>query len=783
MITKNTSLLSLIFLLGISSFSKAEILRMEAVVNADTLNVRKTNDTKSEIITSAKRNTKLNIITLSEDNNWFKVEIGGRVGWVDKKYVKTQVIGNPNYKLVSSIGNTGASSILTNSIKSTFNSEYKYILNFSEKYNLKIYDKNNNFVNSIEFSYPWVLESKDLNNIVLTVDDENNIYTNNNDRNTITKYDFKGLKNINIGSDVLGELSYIVYNPYDQNIYSLDNSTKSIKSFNKQGVVTKNIFLSETRVPKAFTINKNDIYVLDYPENETTDYQVYYVNTYSFVLRNNYDTKARVVETISKGSILKNDPDSRTYKNKIFIDNEQTKTKDLLWGDFSDKEKKFGIFDELKKVDVIGHIDIYSSNGNYKSNITLNDKWSLKSPDRHRNNENDFIRKIKGVIVDSNSNIILPILTNAKNSSFTSLNYYYLDKEDKSYKISQPIPYDGNNLTYFYDDNIYTSISKGHIISLNENGVEKEKIGITSPFKFNLASNISFNNNQLYVFDKMNYSIGKYDLNGEPIKVIYREQKSDLFNYDDIYFSKSKIFALKSLVVEDKKIGLEIFDEKFNKLYDKWLITLSNNISKPKISVNENEDIFIFATGKYYNKKVTLSMFTNKGHLLNTWEKEADIGNIFTEEDKKGIRYNSLKFLGFDNKANIYLLLKKGSENKIYKVKISSQGGGEVLKIFDADFLGELVINEDKSVNRKLTSSDIKSEILKIEEGKQGFTYMMVKDNLTRQVRMAILDPSGMFWKETLFSSYPDMNDFSLDQTDNLWFSQGNVLQKFANYN
>lgn len=756
---------------------------MEAIVNADSLNVRKSNDSKSEIVTSAKRNSRLNIITLSEDNNWYKVEIGGRIGWVDKKYVKTQVIGNSNYKLVSTIGNTSTSAILSNSIKSTFNDEYKYILNFSEKYNLKIYDKNNNFVNSIEFSYPWVLESKDLNNIVLTVDDENNIYTNNNDRNTITKYDFKGLKNINIGADVLGELSYIVYNQYDQSIYSLDNSTKSIKAFNKQGIVTKNIFLSETRVPKAFNISKNDIYVLDYPENESSDYQVYYVNTYSFVLRNNYDTKSRVVETISKGSILKNDPDSRTYKNKIFIDAEQTKTKDLLWVDFSDKEKKFGIFDELKKVDVIGHIDIYTNDGNYKSNITLNDKWVLKSPDRHRNNENDFIRKIKGIIVDSNSNIILPILTNAKNSSFTSLNYYYLNREDKSYKISQPIPYNGNNLTYLYDKEVYTSIAKGNIISLNDNGVEKEKIGITSPFKFNLASKLYFNNNKLYVFDKMNYSIGKYDLNGEPIKVIYREQKSDLFNYDDIYFSKSKIFALKSLVIEDKKLGLEIFDEKFSKLYDKWLITLSTESPQVKLAVNENDEIFIFGIGKYYNKKISLSMFSNKGHLLNTWEKESDLGNIFTEEDKKGIRYNSLKFLGFDNKANIYLLLKKGSENKIYKVKINSQGIGEVLKIFDADFLGDLIINEDKSINRKLTSSEIKSEIIKIEEGKQGFTYIMVKDSLTRQVRMAILDPSGMLWKETLFNSYPDMNDFSLDQTDNLWFSQGNVLQKFANYN
>lgn len=767
--------------IGFNNNSYAEVLKMEALVNAESLNIRKLPDTKSEIITSSKKGSKLNILSISDDNNWYKISTSGRTGWVDKKYVTTQVIGSSNYNVVSTIGSVGASPVVSNAVKSTFNKNYRYVLNMSDKTNLKIYDKNNNFINSIEFYYPWALEKKDLDNIVLAVDDENNIYTNNNARNSITKYDSKGLKLLNLGPELLGEVSYLTFNSYDQTLYTLDYSTKSIKGFNKEGLNTKNIFLSETRVPKSFYIFKDNLYVLDYPENENEYYPVYYVNSYSFELRNNYDPKAKVTETVSKGSILKNDPSARTYKNKVFIDKEQTKTKDVTWIDFSDTEKKFGLSDDLKKVDALGEIDIYKSDGTYRSNVSLNDKWSLKSPDRHRTNENDLVRKIKGVLVDSNSNLILPVLTNSKKSNFSSLNYYYMNLTDKSYKISQPIPFDGEKLTYFYDGDVFTSIPKGNMISLDNNGIEKQKLGLSSPSKFNYAYKINFDDN-LYVFDRINYSMGKYDLNGEPLKVLYREQKSDLYNYEDIYFTKEKTWALKSLVVEDKKVGLEIFDDKFNRIYDKWLITLANDSPKPEISVNDKNEVFIFGKGTYFNKKVTLSMFNDKGQLINSWQKESDLSSVLDEDDKKGIRDNSIKFLGFDKKSNMYLLLKKGADNKIYKININTQGRGQVVKIFDTSFFGDMVTNEDKTTTRRF-DGNLKSEILNIEEGKQGFTYMLVRDNNTKQIRLGIFDPSGNFWKESYFLQYSDINDFTLDNADNIWFSQGNILQKFANYN
>jgi len=200
MIIKKNIFLTFTFIFLLNNVSYADVLSMEAVVNTQSLNIRKAADGKSDIVTSVRKDTKLNILSISDDNLWYKVSTKTKLGWVDKKFVNTNVIGNPNYKLVSTIGGTIESSILSNSIKSTFNSNYRYILNFSDRYNLKIYDKNNRFINSIEFSYTWVTEKKDLDNIVLAVDDENNIYTNNNDKNVITKYDSKGLKILNINS-------------------------------------------------------------------------------------------------------------------------------------------------------------------------------------------------------------------------------------------------------------------------------------------------------------------------------------------------------------------------------------------------------------------------------------------------------------------------------------------------------------------------------------------------------------------------------------------------------
>lgn len=762
--------------------SYSDVLKLEAVVNADALNIRKDADAKSDILTSVKKGSKLNVISANENNTWYKVEANGRTGWVDKNYIKTNVVGSSNYTVASTLGTPSLSGVLSNAVKSGSNNNLHYVLNYSERFNLKTYDKNNNFINSMEFSYPWVSNEKDFEQIALVIDDENNIYTNNNSKNIITKYDQKGLKLLDIGAENLTDISYVYFNLADSTLYVLESASKNIKGFDKLGQNTKNIFLSESRVPKSFYINKSDIYVLDYPENESEYYTVYYVDSYSFVLKNNYDLKSKTVESLSKGSILKNDPNRKQYKTKAFIDNDQTKTKDVNWIDFSDTTKKFGVSDELKKVDVLGEIDIYKTGGNYQSTISLNDRWSLKSPDRHRNNENNnLIRKIKGVITDANSNIILPVITTAKNSNFSSLNYYYLNTSDNSYKISQPIPFDNRNLNYFYDNDLYTSIAKGHLISLDTNGIEKDKLGILSPYKINIAQQVDFNDNNLFIFDKMTYSIGKYDLNGDPVKVIYREQKSDLFNYEDVFFSKSRTLGLKSLVVEDKKLGVDIFDEQLNKISDKWLITMALDSPKPKAAINEDNEVFIYAKGNYYNKKVFLSMFNDKGHMINSWPREGEIANIYNEDERKSIRENTIKVLGFDQKANVYILLKKGADYKIHKVKINTEGRGQVLKILDANFLGDLILNEDKTTKRVL-SSNITGEVLKIEEGKQGFTYIMVRDNFSKQVRMAILEPSGNFWKDVLFSSYPDITSFSLDNNDNIWISRGPMVQKFANY-
>ncbi|RZL31041.1 MAG: hypothetical protein EOP00_35575, partial [Pedobacter sp.] len=286
-----------------AGLANAEILKMEGTVNVDALNIRQSNDAKSNIVISAKKGTKIKITGADENNLWLKVEYSGRSGWVDRKYVDANVVGEGNYKVVSSLGNIAESGIIANGVKSTANSKYKYILDFSEKAVLKSFDKNNDFVGATNLNYPWVIKKQDQNNIVLAVDEEMNIYSNTTAKDVITKYDQKGLKLLDIPTQSLGDVSYILYNPNDRLLYSLDTLAKTIKGFNVQGAEAKSIFLSDTRIPKSFAFNKSNIYVLDYPEDEKTYYPVYYVDSLSFVLRNNYDPKAKVSESPAKGSI------------------------------------------------------------------------------------------------------------------------------------------------------------------------------------------------------------------------------------------------------------------------------------------------------------------------------------------------------------------------------------------------------------------------------------------------------------------------------------------------
>ncbi len=785
-----TKLILSIALMAFLDFRPAysDIITMEAIVNSDALNIRQSNTTTSNILTSVKKGTKLKIVGIDDEKVWYKVDYNGKIGWVDKKYTQTDVLGDSNYKVVSSLGNINNSGVIYNGIKSTVNNKYRYVLDFSEKAFLKIFDKNNDFVSSIPINYSWAYDKKDFDSIVLAADDNSNFYTNSQAKNIITKYDEKGTALSTISSDLLGDVSFISFNNTDKILYSLDAPSKTIKGFDSQGLNSKNIFLSETRVPKSFSFNKNNIYVLDYPENAKEYYSVYYVDTYSYELKNNYDLKSKTVESPAKGSILKNNPNGKTYKTKVFIDKDQTKVKEVNWIDFSDGVKKFGISEDLKKADVLGDIDIYKNTGEYLSNITLNDNWTIKSPDRHKVNENSLIRELKGIIFNNNS-LVIPVISLSKGGGFSSLNYYSMDIQDKSYKVSQAINFDSSKgLTYFSDNNnIYTSVAKGSFIGLSENGIEKEKLGIKSSNKFNMAYKIDFAENKLNVFDKSSYSIGSYDLNGEALKVVSREQKSDLFNYEDVFFAKDKTYILKSISVEDKKIGIDIYDNKINKIYDKWLITISPDSAKPKISASKEGNIFIYAKGFFYNRKSVLSMFNDRGYLINNWEKETELARTYDEDPRKLIRENSIKFFGFDKDGNTYISLStRGGQYKIHKLKINQEGRGKLLKVFETDFFGDLTLIEDEAtktkINKRKFAGSFNGQVLGIEEGKQGFTYFMVKDNITREVRLGIFDSIGDLWKEVPLNNYPDISGFSLDTQDNIWVSQGTSLRKFANY-
>ncbi|MBC7474309.1 MAG: SH3 domain-containing protein [Candidatus Sericytochromatia bacterium] len=775
-----------------------EEISMEGVTNADVLNVRKDPDSKASIITSVKKDAKIKIIASNNDKTWYQVLANDKKGWVDKKYLQINIKGNIDYKTVSTLGNTKEQGVLHNALKIAFNSKYKFVLDAGDKINLNIYDFNNNFVSNIPLTYIWAVNKVDINSIVLAADDEMNFYTNNTDKNTITKYDIKGIKVGSIKPEIAGDVSYIAYDNFDGTLYSLDKPNKNIKGFNKAGLNTKNIFLSETRIAKNFNVDKGKVYVLDYPENEKETYPIYYVNSYSYVLRGNYDPDAAIVENVSKGSILKSAIDAKTFKSKTLLKDDPSKVKETNWLDFSETNKKYGIVEELKKVNVIGEIDIYKSSGEPISTISLNQKWLLKSPDRHRNTaNNDLSQIIQGVGINKDGNVVLPVMTKSKSTNVSTFNYYYLNTNDNSYKISQPLPFNDTNYFLFnvINNDIYTINARKYITVLNENGIERESLGRISPYKFNLAEKLSINNNMMFIFDRGNSSFGEYDLNGDAIKVKTVDQKTDLFDWSDVFFTSNNFVMLKTLEAEDKKLGVEIYDLALNKTFDRWLITLSSENYSPKVAMNENKEVFIAAKGNYYNKKVFLSVFNDKGYLINSWSKEPDLINFFSDIELSNIRENSLKFLGFDDEANIYLLLcSKANKYRIDKIKVHTDGTGEVLKAFDLNFFGDLIAveksKEDKATEKdkieviaqRKFSGSINGDILNIKTGKNGFTYFMHKDIFSKEIRLGLYDPSGTFWKEFTLFDYPDTTGFTLDSQDNVWIAQGTSLKKLATY-
>ncbi len=766
-----------------SAYSYAEPLTMEGTTVSDVVNIRQEPKPDSQIVLSLKKGIKITITGSNENRTWYQVSSQNKKGWVSKESLMLSFSGNINYNTVSVLGSVRDQGILTNALKIAVNPDFVYILDNSDKIRLKIYDKNHNFLKSIELNYLWIQNEADLEKISFTVDEEQNIYTNTSDKDELTKYDFNGQINGEIKKDVLGELSQIFYDPLNKLLYSLDAPHKTIKAIEKNGKSVANIFLSETRIPKYFSVYAGNIYVLDYPENPNEYFQVYSVNSYSFSLRENYDEKAKVIENISKGSILKYNPQAKTFKSKVFSTEDPSKTNEMNWIEFEENGiKQYGNLDELKKINFMGEIDVYSINGLPQNTISLQKKLLLTTPDRSRDlGSNEIFKKLLGISVLNDGTFILPVATTQKNSNFFSLNYYYLNKD--SFKISQPLPVNnkGNFTFTSVNSTIFSLNSRGYFTILNENGYEKGKIGRINPGILNLPSKLSFNNNKLFVFDKGTFSLGLYDLNGEARKAIYSEQGTDVYDCDDIFFSDSNIYMLKTLQSEEKKLGLDLFDYNLNKISDKWLISIDSS-SKPKIAVNDKKETFIAAKGSFLGKKIFLSMFNDKLQIINRWSDEAELVNLFPESAQKNIRAIKNKFLGFDNQANIYLMTYfQNNEYRIQKIKIKTNGKGEILKTLEVKFFGDLITSDKGKNETREFHGTINGDVLNIETGKNNFTYFLFKES-NKSLRIGIYDPTGIFWKEFYLNDYPQTSSFTLDNQDNVWLSDGTNIKKLATY-
>lgn len=92
--------LTVIFTIGATSI----FADSTGVVTASKLNVRKGPSTKYSRIGSFNKNKKITI--LGQSNNWYKVNLNGKEGWVSKKYVK--VSGNSTSSSISQNSNNSS---------------------------------------------------------------------------------------------------------------------------------------------------------------------------------------------------------------------------------------------------------------------------------------------------------------------------------------------------------------------------------------------------------------------------------------------------------------------------------------------------------------------------------------------------------------------------------------------------------------------------------------------------------------------------------------------------
>jgi len=319
--------------------------------------------------------------------------------------------------------------------------------------------------------------------------------------------------------------------------------------------------------------------------------------------------------------------------------------------------------------------------------------------------------------------------------------------------------------------------ARGYINILNENGVEKEYLGRVSPHEFNIPNNLFVKKNRLYVSDIGNYSFGEYDLNGDAIKVKYEDQGIGFFNIVDTFYSKEKILILKTINEEEKKLGLEIYDYKQNKIFDKWLISLTKD-SKVKVAINDKDELLIYGNGNFYNKKVVLSMFNQYGYLLNSWSSETDFIKFYPFKSKDTTQAKDFKFLGFDQNAYLYVILLDEKNNyKINKIEVLTNGKGKILREFDINFFSKTYTNAQGKEDKKFFGS-LDGEVVNILEGKKGFTYFLYKESEVSKI--GIYDPTGTFWKEYLLTDYPNIKNFTLDEQDNLWISDGATIKKIS---
>lgn len=719
---------------------------------------------KSNRIVSVPEGTKVKIIDTNFNHEWLKISTNKDYkGWIKSSSV--EVIKNTFPKFTYEIPfEKNSKQAIFQPIDLVVKKNNIYVLD-SYNYNFFKLDFDGTIQRSLKIEYPWYTPKDNYEDIVFTVDNNENIYTNSKTSDTIFKYNKEGKFILDFGSKQFTKIKSINYDSFSNSLYVLDSSQKNIKVFTEDGELKKIIFLSHIKEPEKIEINslKKIIYVLD-NEGIEKGTPVYFVKAYSLNVREEGSIESKIKASLPCGTILKILEEGLSKKDNY------TWVKVLL----PDNTQGYVAFEFLQKVFIKGKIQVYDFDGNYKEEISF-DSFSLliKNPESYENNyiygkTNRYISDFK------NEDNKLYLLLVDQNNNFKYASIYTYEIGSSNYFITKPITIGIEKLYKFNTDFIFIDRFKTLQI-YDRNGILKKSLFEENSKKllFPKALTIDSNNN-IFVLDEGKNTIEVFKSDGSNNSIYINHPETDIWGYYDIVVNnKNQLFLIKYLQTEETIIGVIKYDLNSNEiLYEDFIASLNNYSIPPKLGIIDDL-YFLSMNSNFLGKETKFILFNSNNLVIKTYQKYDELKRFFSQDFNKYLILNNMSLEGIDGKNNLYMNIinSRTYKSSLYRIELDKTGKADIITQIDYP----LLTNDQKNKNINLTQSDI--ETLCIDRDSNGFIYILYK-NRKSDFSIVIYEPTGMYWGEIKLS-LKNPNCIKVDNNGNIWVLDQFNLYKF----